>query len=178
MREAARCVRAGGLIAYPTEAVFGLGCDPANRDAVRRLIRLKRRAAAKGLILIAADVDQLSPWVRWLGPSRMAEILASWPGPYTWVLPAAPGVPEWLTGGRASLAVRVTSHPLAAALCQACHTALVSTSANLAGHPPAHSALQVRLRCPGVDRILHGPLGGLQRPSVIRDGATGRVLRP
>jgi len=177
LREAARQVGRGGLIAYPTEAVYGLGCDPRCREAVQGLLRLKRRSANKGLILIAANFEQLAPWVRLLDQVRMAEILASWPGPITWVLPAAPDVPEWLAGGRQSLAVRVTAHPLSAALCQACRTALVSTSANLAGHPPARSPLQVRLRCPGIDHILHGPVGGLRRPSVIRDGATGRVIR-
>jgi L-threonylcarbamoyladenylate synthase len=177
LHEAAQCVRAGGLVAYPTEAVYGLGCDPGNRTAVERLLRLKRRSAAKGLILIAADGPQLAPWVQWLDPPRMTEILATWPGPCTWVLPAASRTPRWLTGGRDTLAVRVTAHPIAAALCRTCGTALVSTSANLAGRSPARSPLQVRLHCPAIDYILHGPLGGLARPSIIRDGATGRLIR-
>ena len=178
LREAARCIRNGGLLAYPTEAVYGLGCDPRNRAAVQRLLALKRRPATKGLILIGADFQQLRPFVRTLAPERMAPVLASWPGPNTWLLPAARDAPFWLAGAHRALAVRVTAHPLAAALCRACAGPLVSTSANASGRRPARTPLLVRLRCPGVDRILHGPLGDAARPSTIRDAVTGRVVRP
>jgi L-threonylcarbamoyladenylate synthase len=107
----------------------------------------------------------------------MREIEASWPGPHTWLLPAAAGVPRWLRGDHVTLAVRVTAHPLAAALCRAFGGPLVSTSANRSGRPAALSPLQVRLRCPGVDLVLHGALGGRAGPSRIRDGATGRLIR-
>ncbi len=177
LREAARCIRGGGLVAYPTEAVYGLGCDPLDRAAVTRLLVLKRRRLAKGLILIAADFEQLHPFVRPLVPARMAQVLARWPGPDTWVLPAADAVPTWLRGAHDTLAVRVTAHPVAAALCRACARALVSTSANPSGYPPARTPLQVRQRLPGLDYILHAPLGGAPRPSTIRDGLTGKVLR-
>lgn len=177
LREAARCIRGGGLLAYPTEAVYGLGCDPRNRAAVGRLLALKGRPASKGLILIGADFEQLRPFVRPLTPDQMAPVLASWPGPSTWLLPAADRVPGWLRGAHRALAVRVTAHPVAAALCRACAGPLVSTSANSSGRRPARTPLQVRLRCPGMDLILHGPLGSAARPTIIRDAATGRVLR-
>lgn len=175
---AARCLAAGGVIAYPTEAVYGLGCDPRNPDAVRRVLAIKRRPEHKGLILIAATWSQLAPYVESLGSARMAEILATWPGPVTWLLPAREDTPRWLTGRHETLAVRVTGHPLAAALCHAWGGALVSTSANLSRRPPARTALQVRLRLgPAVDLVVTGPCGGRERPSAIRDGGTGAVVR-
>ena len=178
LRTAARCVRAGGLIAYPTEAVYGIGCDPLNERAVWRLLELKNRPIHKGVILIASHFDQLLPYVEPLSDQLMAPILASWPGANTWLLPATPGLPGWLTGEHDTLAVRVTGHPLAAALCDAAEMPLVSTSANRSGQRPARSPLQVRLRLGnGIDQVLHGPLGGQTAPSTIRDGATGRLIR-
>ena len=177
LREAARCFHRGGLIAYPTEAVYGLGCDPLDSAAVERLLRLKDRPVAKGLILIAADFAQLLPFVRQLPPDLMQPVFDSWPGPNTWLLPARHDTPCWLTGRYDTLAVRVTAHPLAAALCTAFGGAIVSTSANTADHPPARTALQARIRCPGVDLIVHGATGPLRRPTPIRDAVTGKVLR-
>lgn len=180
LRQAARQVRAGGVIAYPTEAVFGLGCDPLCGAAVERLLELKGRQAAKGLILIAADLVQLQPFIGDLPPVREAEIRASWPGPVTWIIPARPGIPDWLSGGRTTLAVRVTAHPGAAALCRACGSALVSTSANLSGQSPARTRPQVfrRLGRNTLDYVVPGLVGGDRKPSSIRDAISGAVLRP
>ena len=114
LRLAAHLMHRGGVIAYPTEAVYGLGCDPWNGEAVARLLAIKRRDVSKGLILIAADAAQLAPFVEELPAARMAEIRASWPGPHTWLLPARAITPRWLTGRFDTLAVRVTAHPLAA----------------------------------------------------------------
>jgi len=178
LREAVRILRHGGVVAYPTEAVYGLGCDPWDEAAVLRILALKRRPTSKGVILIAADFDQLLPFVEPLPPPLMAPVLASWPGPFTWLLPATPNTPPWLTGDHDTLAVRVTAHPVAAALCRAAGFPLVSTSANRAGRPPARSALQVHLRLrEEVDDILNGPLGGLGRPTEIRDARTGALIR-
>jgi len=138
---------------------------------------LKGRPRQKGLILIAADFEQLRPLVIELDAARMAPVRASWPGPVTWLLPAAPDLPDWLSGGRDTLAVRVTAHPLAAALCRAAGMPLVSSSANLSGRPPARSALQVRRGCPGVDMIVPGAVGGAERPTEIRDARDGKLLR-
>ena len=178
LRQAARCVHGGGVIAYPTEAVYGLGCDPLDADAVGRLLRLKGRPPDKGLILIAADFGQLRPFIRPLSAAKMGPILDSWPGPHTWLLPAATDLPPWITGGQRLLAVRVTAHPLAAALCRACRTPLVSTSANRSGQPPQRTPLGVRRTFgTAVDCILHGDTGGRERPSTIRNGVTGETIR-
>lgn len=178
LREAARAIHGGGIIAYPTEAVYGLGCDPLDGAAVRRLLALKGRPAGKGLILIAADFDQLRPYVGQLEKPLMKQVLESWPGPNTWILPAARSLPGWLTGSHDSLAVRVTAHPVAAALCRRCNCPLVSTSANPSGHRPARTSLAVRRLFPsGVDLIVSGEVGSLSRPTPIRNAASGRLVR-
>ncbi|HEY5719640.1 MAG TPA: Sua5/YciO/YrdC/YwlC family protein, partial [Gammaproteobacteria bacterium] len=114
LRAAARAVRRGGVIAYPTEAVYGLGCDPLDAVAVFELLELKGRPVGKGLILIAADFAHLRPFVDEVGPAAMAAVHASWPGPHTWLLPARAATPPWLSGDFDTLAVRVTAHPVAA----------------------------------------------------------------
>ncbi len=179
LREAVHCLDNGGVIAYPTESVYGLGCDPLNPAAVMRLLRLKQRSPAKGLILIAADFGQLRPFVTPIHQERMAPVLATWPGPHTWVLPAAPGTPWWLTGRHDSLAVRVTAHPLAAALCRRRGAPLVSTSANRSGHSAPRQALAARLALlpAAADLVLHGSCGPGHRPTPIRDARSGALLR-
>lgn len=179
LSRASRVIRWGGVIAYPTEAVFGFGCDPLQEMAVTRILALKGRAIGKGFILIAANLEQLWPFVSHLPPAYATQIKASWPGPITWLLPARHSLPIWLTGGRASLAVRVTAHPIAAALCQACNMALISTSANYTRQPPTRSALKVRQHFgSGVDYLLPGRCGLQSRPSRIVDGITGVIVRP
>ncbi|MCB1772438.1 MAG: Sua5/YciO/YrdC/YwlC family protein [Gammaproteobacteria bacterium] len=177
LRHAADVLRGGGIVAYPTEAVFGLGCDPLNERAVMRLLDIKRRAVDKGLILIASEWRQLRPFLEPVPDAIREQLDASWPGPVTWVLKAPPETPTWLRGQFPTLAVRVTAHPLAAALCAAFGGALVSTSANASGRPPARSALQTRLRCPGTDLVVPGATGGRRRPSEIRNPYTGARLR-
>lgn len=179
LARAVAVVRAGGIIAYPTEAVFGLGCDPRNESAVRRILAIKRRPPAKGLILIAAGFAPLAPFIEPLDAASLAQVQAAWPGPVTWLLPARPWVPVWLRGRHDTLAVRVTAHPTAAALCRLWGGPLVSTSANRSGQPPARSALSVRRRLGReVDYILPGAVGGAGRPTEIRDFRSGRVVRP
>jgi L-threonylcarbamoyladenylate synthase len=150
-----------------------------DRTAVQRVLDIKGRPGHKGLILIAADFGQLLPFVESLEAVRMAHLLGTWPGPVTWLLPARRTTPRWLTGSHATLAVRVTAHPAAAALCRAWGGALVSTSANRTDRPAARTALQVRLRLgPQLDFLLNGPCGGRSRPSTIRDGRSGAEVRP
>ncbi len=176
-RDCRRCLRAGGIIAYPTEAVFGLGCDPWNEAAVRRLLALKRRPVSKGLILIAASLEQLAPFIEPLDSAAWTRLEAGWPGPLTWLLPAR-RAPVWLRGRHETLAVRVTAHPLAAELCRVWGGPLVSTSANIAGRPPVRTLLALRRRLGGrVDYIVPGRLGDAARPTEIRDLASGRIVR-
>lgn len=168
----------GGVVAYPTEAVYGLGAHPLDADAVLRLLAIKRRSVDQGLILIACSFAQLEDFVFRPTAERWSQIAASWPGPVTWVLRAAADVPGYLTGFRSTLAVRVTAHPVAAALCAAAGSPLVSTSANRSGQRPARTPLEVRRRLGrDVDLILAGAVGPLPRPTPIRDGETGKLLR-
>ena len=178
LKVAARVVRAGGLIAYPTEAVYGLGCDPRNEQAVQKLLTLKRRPMHKGLILIAADFAQLASFLQPLLPADQAQLAATWPGPHTWLIPARADTPRWLRGRHDTLAVRVTAHPLAAALCRVCGHPLVSTSANFSGRPPARTALAVRRQWgTAIDFLLPGPTGGAAKPTEIRDLRSGQRVR-
>lgn len=173
---AVAALRRGGVIAYPTEAVYGLGCDPRNLAAVRRVLALKRRPQAKGLILIAAEVHQLLPY---LAHAPAPRALRTWPGPTTWLLPARCGVSRALRGRHATLAVRVTAHAVAHALCRAARGALISTSANRSGLTAARTALHVRRRFRNtLDYVLPGRVGLAARPTEIRDGRSGRIVRP
>jgi L-threonylcarbamoyladenylate synthase len=175
---AARIVRAGGVIAYPTEAVFGLGCLPQDRAAVLRVLAIKRRSWRLGLLVIGSDLAQLERFVVLPPEPRRGEIVASWPGPVTWVLPARAHVPRWLSGGRDTVGVRITDHPVAARLCARLGQAIVSTSANVSRRPPLRAARLVRRELgAAVDYVLPGEVGGLANPTVIKDGRTGRILR-
>jgi len=170
----------GGLIAYPTEAVWGLGCDPANETAVMRLLALKQRPVEKGLIVVAADIAQLHGWANLdaLPESRRQAVLNSWPGAQTWVLPKAGTTPHWITGQHPGIAVRISAHPIVQALCRAFNAPLVSTSANLAGAPPPR---QYKEMAPALlaqlDAIVTGEVGSLAQPTPIRDALTGQRLR-
>lgn len=175
---AADALRHGGVIAYPTETVWGLGCDPHNSQAVEKLLALKRRAWQKGLILIAADYAQLAPYIQPVAAARLKQIRASWPGPYTWIFPATRRVPRLVRGQHRTVAVRVTSHPLAAALCREFGGPIVSTSANRSGTAPTRSAWVARCRyAQQADYFLDGTAGPHTQPSTIRDAATGRIVR-
>ena len=179
IRRAASIIRAGGVIAYPTEAVWGLGCDPLDVTAVARILELKQRPVTMGLVLSAAEMAQLEPWLEPVSHEIEARINSTWPGSVTWVMPAQGWVPEWLHGGRGSLAVRVTAHEQSAALCRETGFPIVSTSANRSGHSPARNAVQVqRWFGDGLDFILGGATGGRDRPSEIRDAITGQPIRP
>ncbi len=178
LRLAAETLRKGGILAWPTEAVYGIGCDPLNPHAVQRLLALKQRPLSKGLILVTANLDQLLPFIEPPPEAQMQTVLDSWPGPHTWLLPASAQTPAWITGDTGMVAVRVTAHPVARNLCLAFGGALTSTSANRSARPPARNALEARLRCPGTDTILHGPTGGQRNPTPIRNALSGEVLRP
>lgn len=180
--QAAAVIHEGGIVAYPTEAVIGLGCDPFNQTSVMRLLRIKQRPVEKGLILIAANWDQLQPLCKKMSPKLLAKVLAVWPGPVTWVLPSSKYIPRWITGDHDTVAVRVTDHPIAKALCQYYGGPIVSTSANLADQPPARTLLQLRQQFQrqlliGIDFMISGKVGKLKQPTMIRDFATDRILR-
>ncbi len=179
IKRAVATLRHGGVMAYPTEAVWGLGCDPFQADAVERLLLLKQRPLEKGLILVAAGMDQLRPLLRPLSRAQRAELQLSWPGPTTWLIPDLDNsIPFWIKGQYASIAVRVSAHPQVVALSRAFGGPLVSTSANLAGDLAARSATEVRAAFGHeLDYLLPGTLGGQDQPSTIRDLCSGAILR-
>lgn len=176
VRRAARVLREGGVIANATEAVIGLAALARDRAAGQRIRRLKRRPRAKPFIVVAADVSQLARLVS-LDTAQRERVLASWPGPHTWVLPALPQAPRWLVSSTQDMAVRVTAHPQMAALCRMVGP-IVSTSANPSGRRPARTMLATRgyFRT-GVDLYLNGSLGASSRPTSIRDGRSGELIR-
>ena len=166
------------MIAYPTEFCFGLGCDPTNEHAVRRILALKQRRWQQGLIVIADHHERLRHLVDMSDPDLMAGPLASWPGPHSWLLPAKNSVASWIRGQHSSVAVRVSAHPVVRALCKECGTALISTSANRTGRPPLRSAHAVANEFgDAIDCIVDASVGGASEPSTITDAATGRSLR-
>lgn len=177
---AAALMRAGGILAYPTEAVFGLGCDPHDHAAFERLFALKQRPPAQGVLLIAAEFAQVERYIELADvPGEiLQQVRASWPGPYTWIFPRSADVPAWIAGAHAGIALRVTAHEPAAVLCRAFGGALVSTSANPHGQPPARAAQTVAdYFGDALDGLLAAPLGGQSHPTVIRDALSGAIIR-
>jgi L-threonylcarbamoyladenylate synthase len=175
---ARRALRGGGVVAYPTEAVWGLGCDPANRHALLKILDLKGRDAGKGLILVAADMQQLAALLDPLSTEQRELLASTWPGPTTWLIPHHHLVHPLVHGRFASVSVRVSRHPGVAALCRAFGGPVVSTSANPQGREPARDALTVRRYFnAGIDYLLAGAVDKAAKPSEIRDLASGRVIR-
>ncbi|WP_049689310.1 L-threonylcarbamoyladenylate synthase type 1 TsaC [Yersinia aldovae] len=179
LKNVLRALQQDEVIAYPTEAVFGLGCDPDSEKAVNALLALKQRPWQKGLILIAANYEQLKPYVddSALTDAQRETIFSVWPGPVTWVIPASPETPLWLTGSFDSLAVRVSAHPLVQKLCSQYGKPLVSTSANLSGQEPCRTEEEVRIQFGSSLPVLSGEVGGCLNPSEIKDALTGKQFR-
>jgi len=175
---AAKCLHSGEIIAYPTEAVYGLGCDPGNETAVKRLLAMKGRPAAAGLILIADRFDRFVSFIRPISDGQRERAFSAWPGPVTWLFPRGNDVPDWLAGEHETVALRLTDHPTCRALCAEFEGAIVSSSANPGLGEPARSARQVEEYFgSALCGIVAGELGGEERPSEIRDLVSGRILR-
>ncbi|WED23335.1 threonylcarbamoyl-AMP synthase [Vibrio sp. JC009] len=180
LKQAVQALVDGEVIAYPTEGVFGVGCDPDNKSAIQKLLDIKQRPIEKGLILIAANYEQLIPYIdeSQLSAEQLKEIHSTWPGPVTWVMPVSKKVTDFVSGQFDSVAVRVTDHPLVRELCHAFGKPVTSTSANLTGQPPCMTTEEVvdQLGETGVV-ILDGKTGGRDKPSEIRDARSSKVLR-
>jgi len=171
-----------GVIAYPTESVFGLGCDPDCDPAIQKILDLKQRPAHKGLILIAANIEQLIAYADFsqLSDARLQDVKATWPGPFTWVVPAQKKLSKLISGDFDSVAVRVSDHPLVQALCNEFNKPIISTSANLSGLEACTTAEQVEAMFTGnalLTHIIHEPVAGLANPSQIYLALTGERLR-
>ena len=177
-KEAVRVLKEEGIVAYPTEGVYGLGCSPFSESAVKKLLYLKNRAVDKGFILIAADFKQIEPLLETLPAERLKSILATWPGPVSWAWPKNAKVPAYIHGDWDSVVVRVSAHPIVQQLCAYFGGPLVSTSANHQGEEPCRNAQEVQTRLStAVDYILIGAVGGLKKPTPIFDALTGKQLR-
>ena len=175
---ASRTLAAGGVIAYPTETVYGLGANPHDDEAIARLLTIKHRSWEKGLILLAANTEQLLPYIQPVSQKKMQQIEATWPGPYTWVFEATSYVPSLVRGKHSTIAVRVTPHPWAHALCEFFDGPIISTSANPSGLPATQNRILVEKWFHGqIDYVLPGTPGPSKKPSEIRDARTGQVLR-
>ena len=169
----------GGLIAYPTEGVWGLGCDPLDGFAVSKILDLKSRSAHKGLILLASDIKYFSPYISELGSNKLKLIEKSRGQGITWLVPNSGVAPEWITGSQNTLAIRISDHPVVAGICEAFDGAIVSTSANPAGRPAATNLLTVQRYFGNlIDFIVPGATGGQNGATEIRDLETGRTIRP
>ena len=177
IQRAAAICRQGGVIAYPTESVYGLGCDPLDPLAVARLLDLKQRPVDKGLILLASDLDQLLPFIE-LTAEQKNKLTRGTDKPTTWLVTASEFTPQWITGKHEKVAVRITRHRTARQLCESLGFPIVSTSANRGGQPPARSAVKVKTYFNNeLDFILAGATGLLGKPTEIRDLDTDKILR-
>lgn len=169
-------VKQGGVIAYPTEAVYGLGCDPFNQHAVEYLLHLKQRCVSKGLILLISDWTQLTPLIQYIDARALQSVESTWPGPTTWLFPKSLLVPLWISGSSDKIAIRMSAHPIAHALCQ--NGPIVSTSANVSGEEPARDISMLDAQFPhGLAGIVQGALGEEAQPSRIFDLSSGQQLR-
>ena len=176
--QAVQLLQNGKVIAYPTEAVYGLGCDPMNEQAVLALLEFKQRSADQGLIVIGSSLGHFERLVRTLPAEQLQPAVASWPGPFTWLLPAADTCPAWIQGSHNSVAVRIPDHPVCRRLCQLLDGPLVSTSANPSDGPPARTIDQLESYFhDGLAGVVEGALGDLDQPTPIHDLLSRRVIR-
>ncbi|WAI18665.1 MAG: Sua5/YciO/YrdC/YwlC family protein [Buchnera aphidicola (Acyrthosiphon caraganae)] len=167
------------VIAYPTESMFGLGCNPNSKKAIKKLLILKKRSIEKGFILVASDFNQIKMYVNEnnLSNKQKQKIFFHWPGPFTFLLPANPDVPYWLTGKFNTVAVRISAHIEIIKLCNAFKGALISTSANISNFTPCFTPEEV-LKCFGKDfPLLHGKIGNEKNPSKIINIINGKLIR-
>ena len=177
---ATQALTTGGVIAYPTEAVWGLGCDPWNEAAVGKILKLKQRSVDKGLILVASQWAQFQPLVEALTAQQIEQLNHSWPGPTTWLIPDPQAwVPSWIKGQHSSVALRVSAHPIVSALCDQFNGPIVSTSANLAGGEAARSRFHIAHAFGDqIDYVVNGELGQNKQPSEVKDLVSGQIIRP
>jgi len=181
--QAVKCLRKGKVIGYPTEFIYGLGCDPFNLDAVSQILQIKHRPIDKGFILIASQYQQIEPLIEPIAPPMLTTVLSTWPGPTTWIFPAKPEVPHWIRGSHKTVAVRVSNQPVVKMICEQFGRPIVSTSANIEGQPPITN---FRIMQINFSKSLCAILSGQTfhsgetppKPTQILDAMTGEIIRP
>jgi len=178
IQEAVKALHHGDVIAYPTEAMYGLGCDPFNANAIAKILQLKHRSIDQGFILVAEHWDQIEPLVQPIEPAALYQALDTWPGPTTWVFPARPLVPQWIRGAHPGIAIRISDHPIVKMLCKAFDGPIVSTSANLHGQPPIRDYRTIKMTFGDqLDLIIEGNIGNQTQPTTIKNAVTSEVIR-
>ncbi|TBR41553.1 tRNA threonylcarbamoyladenosine biosynthesis protein RimN [Marinomonas agarivorans] len=171
-------LRNGGIIAYPTEAVWGLGCDPFNEEAVKKLLTLKSRPIEKGMILVAGTAQQLQPWCAELPDELAQKLLTPCQSPTTWLVEDEHIAPTWIRGKFTSTAIRLSQHEGVQALCQAFGGVIVSTSANPSEQEPARTLPEVQAYfSEQIDGIFLGELGAATQPSQIKNLRDDSLIR-
>ena len=173
-------LKQGKIIAYPTESVFGLGCDPCNIAALEALLFLKQRSPSKGMILIASSIDQIERYIDFtsLPKEQWLHIQSTWPGPHTWVFPVSQDTPLLIQGPNHTIALRVTQHPVAVALCSAFGGAIVSTSANISNLEPLRDGAKVFAQFGDkIAGVIAGSVGDLPKPTTVQNALTLEVYR-
>jgi L-threonylcarbamoyladenylate synthase len=170
----------GGIVALPTEGVYGLSCDPRHLSSIRYLCNIKQRPEDKGFVVVAATLEQLQDYIQPLSPEHLALVKSTWPGPVTWIVPVKAGVSPLIHGNTDTIAVRVTAHPILSAICQQLGAPIISTSANKSNESPATAAEEIDqlFSINQIDYILDGPLGNLNGPTEIRDLFSHAIIRP
>lgn len=178
LKQAAHLLRMGAVIAYPNEGVFGFGCNPMNGHAVERILQLKQRPAAKGLILVGDSLSRLLPWLGHCSAEQRAMLKASGQRPISWIVEHNGRLSALITGGRDTVAVRISAHPIARQLIKLADMPLVSTSANRSGRRPLVSAVQVQAAFGGeLDAVVRGRVLQPNRVSQIRRLDSGEIVR-
>ena len=178
VQRAVQFLKLGEVIAYPTESVYGFGCDPFNAEAVAKILQLKNREIKKGFILVAAEWEQVEHLVEQVSPMLLSQIQNTWPGPTTWIFPVKPSVPEWICGNNGNISIRISDHPIIREICNSFGGPIISTSANTKGNIPTRDYFTTKMLFENdVAYILNGKTGGLLKPTTIKDAITGEVLR-
>lgn len=179
IENACAVIAKGGVIIYPTESMYGLGCDPFNHAAVKKLLTIKKREENQGLILIAWDIEQLMTLIHHDYYNLLDNFIDGWPKNETWIFPKSSIVPKWISGANDSVAIRIPDHLVAKSICKEYGRPIVSTSANVSGMPPCITISEVEsgFSKDSIDYFVPLPVGAYQRPSTIKDALTGITIR-
>ncbi len=168
IRHAAHIIKNGGIIAYPTDTIYGLGCDPYNIDAVEQLNIIKRRPSNKQFILLAGHVNQVKDLLL-IDQNDQIKITKN-TEPTSWVVNASPTAPEWLTDDNNALTIRISKNDTVRKLCEALGHAIISTSANLSGKRPAENTFYLH-------KLFHSTIDKILATNKPHSGKSSKVIR-